>query len=54
MNYFYHIILFRDQYFIKNNTIYIKCFFVFAFIEVAYFDFFVVENYATSTHSDTS
>ena len=44
MNYFYHIMLFRDQYFININTIHIRCFFVFVFIEVPYFDFFLLSK----------
>ena len=44
---------FGDQYFINTNTIYIKYFFVFVFIEVAYFDFFVVEIYAIFIRSYT-
>ena len=47
------MIFFRDQYFINIDTIYIKYFFVFVFVEVTYFDFFVVKIYVVSTHSYT-
>ena len=54
MNYFYHMILSFETTILSTSILSIlNILFVFVFIEVAYFDLFVVEIYAISTQSYT-